>query len=62
MKKKPKNWNKLTLNEQESYLVKEHQELTKELEIVFRQLSTVRGGMKVKVSEEIHIHETTLKQ
>ncbi len=53
MKKRPKNWNKLSLPQQEAWLTIRHQELTAALEQNFRELSQVRGGYKVDLSEDL---------
>ena len=49
----PKNWNKLTLNEQESWLVKKYQEMLSEVDSVTRMLAKIRGGQRIKIADEI---------
>ena len=48
----PKNWNKLTLAEQETWLIKKYQEVVAEEQNVRRMLAQVRGKVKVKIAEE----------
>ena len=48
--KMPKNWNRLTLNEQESWLVKKYQEMLSEVDSVTRMLAKIRGGQRIKVT------------
>jgi hypothetical protein len=49
----PKNWNKLSLNEQESWLVKKYQEMLSEVDSVTRMLAKIRGGQIIKIADEI---------
>lgn len=49
--KYPKNWNKLSLEEQESWLVKEYQRLCSLEKSVTKALASVRGGYKHEVKE-----------
>ncbi|HBT92959.1 MAG TPA: hypothetical protein DEB23_01570 [Chitinophagaceae bacterium] len=49
----PKNWNKLTLNEQESWLVKKYQEMLTEVDSVTKMLAKIRGGQRIKIADEI---------
>ena len=51
--KMPKNWNKLSLNEQESWLVKKYQEMLSEVDSVTRMLAKIRGGQRIKIADEI---------
>lgn len=51
--KKPKGFNKMTLQEQEQWLVKNHQHLTKLLDENYRLLAVVRGGTKLNIDTEI---------
>lgn len=48
----PKSFNKMSLDEQESYLVKKHQEKVIELEGIKKLLAQVRGGMKIQPQTE----------
>ena len=57
----PDNFNSLPLLKQESILVEILKKIREADDIIFQQLAKVRGGQKIQVSEEIHIHETTLK-
>ena len=57
----PKNWNKLTLNEQESCLVKKYQEMLTEVDSVTRMLAKIRGGQRIKVTEIERPDEAILK-
>ena len=49
----PKNWNRLTLNEQESWLVKKYQEMLTEVDSVTKMLAKIRGGQRIKIADEI---------
>jgi len=49
----PKNWNRLTLNEQESWLVKKYQEMLSEVDSVTKMLAKIRGGQRIKIADEI---------
>ena len=51
--KMPKNWNRLTLNEQESWLVKKYQEMLTEVDSVTKMLAKIRGGQRIKIADEI---------
>ena len=57
----PKNWNKLTLNEQESWLVKKYQEMLSEVDSVTRMLAKIRGGQRIKLAEVDRPDEAILK-
>ena len=58
----PKNWNKLTLNEQESWLVKKYQEMLTEVDSVTKMLAKIRGGQRIKIADEIsRLDEAILK-
>jgi hypothetical protein len=57
----PKNWNKLSLNEQESWLVKKYQEMLTEVDAVTRMLAKIRGGQRIKVTEIERPDEAILK-
>jgi hypothetical protein len=57
----PKNWNKLTLSEQESWLVKKYQEMLSEVDSVTRMLAKIRGGQRIKVTEIERPDEAILK-
>lgn len=59
--KYPKGWNKLSLVEQESWLVKEYQRLCKLETEVTRVLASVRGGYKYEVKEIERPDELILK-
>lgn len=48
----PKNWNKLTLSEQETWLIKKYQEVVLEEQSVKRMLAQVRGKVRVQIVEE----------
>jgi len=49
----PKNWNRLTLNEQESWLVKKYQEMLSEVDSVTKMSAKIRGGQRIKIADEI---------
>jgi len=57
----PKNWNKLSLSEQESWLVKKYQEMLTEVDSVTRMLAKIRGGQRIKVTEIERPDEAILK-
>jgi hypothetical protein len=57
----PKNWNKLSLSEQESWLVKKYQEMLNEVDAVTRMLAKIRGGQRIKVTEVDRPDEAILK-
>ena len=57
----PKNWNKLSLSEQESWLVKKYQEMLTEVDAVTRMLAKIRGGQRIKVTEIERPVEAILK-
>ena len=58
----PKNWNKLTLEEQEIWLIKKYKEIVAEEQNVRRMLAQVRGKVKVKIAEdELRPDEIILK-
>ena len=59
--KMPKNWNKLTLNEQESWLVKKYQEMLAEVDSVTKMLAKIRGGQRIQVKEIERPDEAILK-
>jgi len=61
MIKLPKAFNKMTLSEQESYLVKKLLEYYKMEEDVKRMLSKIRGGNKVIIKEVERPDEAVLK-
>ncbi|CAB4126239.1 hypothetical protein UFOVP153_9 [uncultured Caudovirales phage] len=50
--KMPKNWNKFSLLEQETWLVKKYGEIVAIEQDVRRMLAQVRGKVKVKIAEE----------
>jgi hypothetical protein len=49
----PKNWNRLNISEQESWLVKKYQEMISEVESVSKMLAKIRGGQRIKIAEEV---------
>jgi hypothetical protein len=59
--KMPKNWNKLSLSEQESWLVKKYQEMLNEVDAVTRMLAKIRGGQRIQVKEIERPDEAILK-
>ena len=59
--KMPKNWNKLKLDEQESWLVKKYQEIMVDVESVSRMLAKIRGGQRIVVKEIERPDEALLK-
>ena len=48
----PKRLNKMTLDEQESWLVNELYKVDDQRQVIVKQLAKVRGGMKIEVSTE----------
>jgi len=59
--KMPKNWNKLNITEQESWLVKKYQEMISEVESVSKMLAKLRGGQRIVVKEIERPDEALLK-
>jgi beta-mannanase len=59
--KMPKNWNKLNINEQESWLVKKYQEMLTEVDAVTKMLAKIRGGQRIKIAEIDRPDEAILK-
>ena len=57
----PKNWNKLNLTEQESWLVKKYQEMISDVDSVSRMLAKIRGGNRIVVKEIERPDEALLK-
>jgi len=57
----PKNWNRLSLSEQESWLVKKYQEMLSEVDSVTRMLAKIRGGQRIQVKEIERPDEAILK-
>ena len=59
--KMPKNWNRLNITEQESWLVKKYQEMVSEVESVSKMLAKLRGGQRIVVKEIERPDEALLK-
>ncbi len=57
----PKNWNRLNISEQESWLVKKYQEMINEVESVSKMLAKIRGGNRIVVKEIERPDEALLK-
>ena len=57
----PKNWNKLSLNEQESWLVKKYQDIMTEVDSLTKMLAKIRGGQRIQVKEVERPDEAILK-
>ena len=57
----PKNWNRLNISEQESWLVKKYQEMISEVESVSKMLAKIRGGNRIVVKEIERPDEALLK-
>jgi len=57
----PPKWNKMSLNEQESWLVKKYQEMLTEVDSVTKMLAKIRGGQRIKVTEVDRPDEAILK-
>jgi hypothetical protein len=51
--KQPKNWNKMNLSQQESWLIKKLQEVYELEKAIKKDLATVRGGQIIKINDEI---------
>lgn len=51
--KMPKGWNKMTLSEQESWLVIKLQEYYNIETEITKMLAKIRGGQRIKITEEI---------
>jgi hypothetical protein len=61
MVKLPRNFNKMTISEQETYLVKRLLEYYKMEEHIKRMLSKIRGGNKIIATEVSRPDEAVLK-
>ena len=59
--KMPKNWNRLKIDEQESWLVKKYQEMISDVESVSKMLAKIRGGQRIVVKEIERPDEALLK-
>ena len=57
----PKNWNKLTLSEQETWLVKKYQEMMVEVDAITKMMAKIRGGQRIQVKEVDRPDEALLK-
>lgn len=57
----PSKWNKMSLNEQESWLVTKYQEMLLEVDAVTKMLAKIRGGQRIKVTEIERPDEAILK-
>ena len=57
----PSKWNKMSLNEQESWLVKKYQEMLTEVDSVTKMLAKIRGGQRIQVKEIERHDEEILK-
>lgn len=57
----PTKWNKLSLSEQESWLVKKYQEMLTEVDSVTKMLAKIRGGQRIQVKEIERPDEAILK-
>ncbi len=51
--KQPKNWNKMNLSQQESWLIKKLQEVYELEKAIKKDLASVRGGQIIKINDEI---------
>jgi len=60
--KTPKSFNKMTLAEQEAYLVKKFQEAEEMRQAIFKMLAKVRGGQRMKIAEIDRPDEAILKE
>ena len=57
----PKGWNKMTLSEQETFLVKKLTECYSLEQEIRNMLSKIRGGQRIKVTEIERPDEAMLK-
>ena len=57
----PSKWNKMSLNEQESWLVKKYQDIMTEVDSVTKMLAKIRGGQRIQVKEIERPDEAILK-
>lgn len=60
--KMPKNWNKMTAQEQETWLVKQYQMYCAIETEITRMLARVRGGQRIVVNEIDRPDELMLKE
>jgi hypothetical protein len=57
----PKNWNKMTRQEQEEWLVRKYVDAVSVADALKRMLATVRGGQRVTIPEIDRPDELLLK-
>lgn len=60
--KMPKNWNKMTAQEQEEWLVKQYQMYCEIEHNISRMLARVRGGQRIIMNEIERPDELMLKE
>lgn len=59
--KMPPKWNKLKIDEQETWLVKKYQEMMNDVDVVSKMLAKIRGGQRIVVKEIERPDEALLK-
>ena len=59
--KMPKGFNKWSLSEQESWLVKKYQDIMTEVDSLTKMLAKIRGGQRIQVKEVERPDEAILK-
>jgi len=59
--KMPKGFNKWSLSEQESWLVKKYQDMMTEVDSLTKMLAKIRGGQRIQVKEVERPDEAILK-
>ena len=59
--KMPKGFNKWSLSEQESWLVKKYQDIMTEVDSQTKMLAKIRGGQRIQVKEVERPDEAILK-
>ena len=59
--KMPKGFNKWSLSEQESWLVKKYQDIMTEVDSLRKMLAKIRGGQRIQVKEVERPDEAILK-
>ena len=58
----PKNWNKMSLREQEQWLSNKLEQLHKEEDSIRKMLATVRGGQAIKIESDPRPDEIAMKE
>lgn len=57
----PSKWNKMSLSDQESWLVKKYQEMMTEVDSITKMMAKIRGGQRIQIKEIDRPDEAILK-